>query len=723
MPKRQKRKVPISIALLGVVLAALIGSLAGTYSPFILGTSSALINGIVLVIAGLFSLLLAYGLWKGTKWSWCLGIVVSTVLALTIFVFNVIGFAIGTIIGCYMVTKNTRSYFKMMEAQSSIEYLITYGWAFIIIAIVIGVLYFYVSSSNNVVNNTCNFVNGAYCNDIIIGTNTIDHTTTVGFLLINNQKYPIENPEISISLNNKNTTQFSCSPDFVLPGGSILCIVMVPINSNVGTFLSGDIYLNATDCGLAVSYLATHNCNTGVEQTYLGVFSGHAQPVPSTQSSISLTALNYTQISNGNPDQLTAIVMLFGNPLKGATVNFTSSNNLYLVSPNITTTNAAGSAFSYISGKSPGTVTVNAIYGGISNSIVINFAKCIADCSQSSTSTTTTTTSSTTTTISLLLDNINVGNGPINATYDSGNGYVYVINYASGTVSVISGTSVIATITVGSDPIYATYDSGNGYVYVTNSGSGTVSVISGTSVIATISGLFDARYATYDLSNGYVYVTYSDSGTASVISGTSVTNTIYAYNRRQTASVYDPASGYVYIVTPAANVVSVISDNSVIATTSVGNGPVSLSYDSGNGYVYVVNSGDGTASVISGTSVIATIPVSGSLQGASVYNPNNGYIYVAGPNDGIVSVISGTSVIGTATVGSDPVAAVDDTSGNGYIFVVNSGSGTVYIISGTSVIGIVTVESDPVAATYDSGNNYVYVMNYASNTVSVLDNS
>src|SRR2546428_13076106 len=47
---------------------------------------------------------------------------------------------------------------------------------------------------------------------------------------------------------------------------------------------------------------------------------------------------------------------------------------------------------------------------------------------------------------------IPVGDYPFGVAYDSGNGYVYVANYNSNNVSIISGTTVVATIPVGGGP-------------------------------------------------------------------------------------------------------------------------------------------------------------------------------------------------------------------------------------------------------------------------------
>ena len=79
-----------------------------------------------------------------------------------------------------------------------------------------------------------------------------------------------------------------------------------------------------------------------------------------------------------------------------------------------------------------------------------------------------------------------VGSNPTVVAYDPSNGYIYVTDSGSDTVSVINGATVIANITVGSDPYVVAYDPSNGYIYVTDSGSDTVSVINGATVIATI---------------------------------------------------------------------------------------------------------------------------------------------------------------------------------------------------------------------------------------------
>jgi len=184
------------------------------------------------------------------------------------------------------------------------------------------------------------------------------------------------------------------------------------------------------------------------------------------------------------------------------------------------------------------------------------------------------------------------------------------------------------------------YDPSNGYIYVTNYGSGTVSIISAPAqatktytVTFTESGL----PAGTGQKNPGGYVKY----TLDLINNTLINgNFVNTGNALEPWSIaYDPSNGYIYVADAGSGTVSVINGktNTVIATIRVGSEPWGVAYngvayDPSNGYIYVTNwySGwySGTVSVINGTTVIATIPVGQGPWGVA-YDPSNGYIYVA----------------------------------------------------------------------------------------------
>ena len=331
---------------------------------------------------------------------------------------------------------------------------------------------------------------------------------------------------------------------------------------------------------------------------------------------------------------------------------------------------------------------------------------------------------------------ISVGNFPIGVAYDPENGYVYVANFNSNSVSVISETSVVATVGVGGGPEGVAYDSGNGEVYVANYNSNSVSVISGTSVVATVSSGTGPFRVTYDSANGDVYVSdyFGGSGnTVNVISG--VSNTLVATVSVGSGPIgisYDSADAEVYVANTGPGTVSVISGTSLVATISVGANPTGVGYDSGNGDVYVANSGSNTVSVISGTNVVATVGVGGAPEGVA-YDSGNGDVYVANYGSNSVSVIStilgvgdlggnlaqlSPSVTGRVSVPNSPLGIAYD-SGNGDVYVA-TGTSQVSVISGTAVTANLSVGNGPREVAYDAADGYVYVANYYSANVSIL---
>src|SRR5664280_2258060 len=69
---------------------------------------------------------------------------------------------------------------------------------------------------------------------------------------------------------------------------------------------------------------------------------------------------------------------------------------------------------------------------------------------------------------------IPVQTNPEGVAYDSGLNEIFVANYGSNTVSVISDRSntIVATVSVGIEPAGIAYDSDKGEIFVTNDGSG-----------------------------------------------------------------------------------------------------------------------------------------------------------------------------------------------------------------------------------------------------------
>ena len=252
-----------------------------------------------------------------------------------------------------------------------------------------------------------------------------------------------------------------------------------------------------------------------------------------------------------------------------------------------------------------------------------------------------------------------VGTSPVGVAITPNDLYVYVANWGSATVSVIStsNNSAFKAISVGTNPDGVAITPNGLYAYVANAGSNSVSVIStsSNSVVSTITvGTYP--YGIAITPNGqYVYVVDSSSGTVSVISTSSntVVSTI-TVGTGPRGAVITPNGLYAYVANAGSNSVSVIStsSNTVVSTIPVGAGPIGVAITPNGLYAYVTNNGGTTVSVISTSSntVVSTIPVGTNPNGVAI-TPNSQYVYVvnAGSNTVSVSSTSSNSVVTTIT--------------------------------------------------------------------------
>jgi YVTN family beta-propeller protein len=313
---------------------------------------------------------------------------------------------------------------------------------------------------------------------------------------------------------------------------------------------------------------------------------------------------------------------------------------------------------------------------------------------------------------------VGVGLEPQTATYDAGNGYVYVTNYGSDSVTVLNGTQVVRTIDVGNTPWTATYDSGNGNIYLPNDGGRSLTVINGVQSLGEVEVGTYPQTPAYDSGDGYLYVPNAGTNNVSVINGTQVVATV-AVGTSPGFATYDAGNGYVYVGNFESDTVSILNGTTVIGTVDVVDCPGSAAYDSLNGYVYVGGCDD-FLTVISGTTVVGSADI-GGYPGSLTCDTGNGYIYVTKDTSGedYVNVVNGLTTIASIDVESDSYGAVYD-GGNGYVYVSDTQTGAVSVFDGTKVVGSVAVGSEPLFAAYDAGNGDVYVPNQDSDSVSVL---
>jgi YVTN family beta-propeller protein len=171
---------------------------------------------------------------------------------------------------------------------------------------------------------------------------------------------------------------------------------------------------------------------------------------------------------------------------------------------------------------------------------------------------------------------VSVGSYPNAVAYNPSNGYIYVVNSGSSpaTVSVINGTQVIGTIPVGTSntnlgvngfwgieldgSTHIIGASPTGYVYVANWGSDSISILSDTQKITDVVVGTNPNAIGVDPATGYVYVANTGSDSVSVISGTSVITTAAVGDYPFDLAV-NPTTGCVYVANRDDDSVSILA--------------------------------------------------------------------------------------------------------------------------------------------------------------------
>ena len=253
--------------------------------------------------------------------------------------------------------------------QSATEYLLTYSWAFLIAAVVIATLYFFVFAPAGITPTTCTFSSGPHCQDLILGSST--SLSKMALLLTNTNPFPIISPKITVNITNTPPIQGTCVPNFVLPGGSIICNATISPAISQSALASGTFIISYIPCA-GGNVIA---CASNQRQSFPGSFNTHSSPLLSPITvNIILTARNTTQLALSSvKDKLTANVKLLGTPLSGATVNFTSNSLNAVISPAVSTTDGSGNAVTYIYDPVSENVLVSASFANSTSNTVIQF--------------------------------------------------------------------------------------------------------------------------------------------------------------------------------------------------------------------------------------------------------------------------------------------------------------------------------------------------------------
>jgi DNA-binding beta-propeller fold protein YncE len=280
------------------------------------------------------------------------------------------------------------------------------------------------------------------------------------------------------------------------------------------------------------------------------------------------------------------------------------------------------------------------------------------------------------------------------------NGYVYVPDGVMSTVHVVSETDVIATIPVsGYQPSRVAIHPHNGYVYVPAPGPrgsskrGTVTVISGTTVITHIQIGVVPQVVAINPVDGNVYVGQTRPSSdkpakmLAIIKGTELvtqTNLGLDIYGSITDIAVNPNTGEMYMIPNYGTLIYWDGAQDVRMIDMYRHGGYSLNnvaVDTKRNWAYVT-SWEGPPShvaVVKKDKVIADIEVPGYDLRDVVYDATHDYVYVANRLSGSMSIIRGTEVVTTVSMGGMGPTYITVDEKRGYIYVSNATSHSVAV--------------------------------------------
>lgn len=318
---------------------------------------------------------------------------------------------------------------------------------------------------------------------------------------------------------------------------------------------------------------------------------------------------------------------------------------------------------------------------------------------------------------------ISVPSHPSSAVYDVNSNSLYITTGSGLTLFNMSSNRVISNYSVYYGLAGITLDATNGITYATSPNLGRIySFDPGGDAINRIFYTFYNPYGmVIDPTNNYVYV--SEPNSNSVISMNATTDDIIATislgpppNSTSPISFlqYAPSNGYLYISNPINDEIYVVntSNNKVVSTIAVEYGPEYMVYDSFNENIYIQTKIGPIIILNSSTNAIVGTINAGT--GGLAYDPESHDIYAAGGmSSDVVDIISSSTntVIGNITSNflANPEFTFYDIN-NSLLYVVDNGDGDITTINTTtnSAVGIISVDSSITSIAYAERNGYLY---------------
>ncbi|MEM0149880.1 MAG: hypothetical protein QXW10_03230, partial [Candidatus Micrarchaeaceae archaeon] len=167
---------------------------------------------------------------------------------------------------------------KGFKAQSAIEFLSTYGFAILVIAIALMLLFMFFSLPKNILPSTCNFYSGFNCADAVYA-----NTSTGSELIIaatDMMPGVVNTSSFSVYLSYVNSTSGYCAPTFAIAGQQIYCVAFFSSKASLGKSYGGIFKVKANYCAAGPSTINNVSCASSSNYTYAGYLTVSASVLP-----------------------------------------------------------------------------------------------------------------------------------------------------------------------------------------------------------------------------------------------------------------------------------------------------------------------------------------------------------------------------------------------------------------------------------------------------------
>ncbi len=155
---------------------------------------------------------------------------------------------------------------RSFSIQSAVEFLTTYSWAFLLIALMLGVLFVFAFTPKSIISSTCNFYSGFYCYDAVFNNvYSAGHVATGSEL-----KIMLSDTQVGIINISSFNAVISGTPSFtgfctnmtLRQGNKTICTASFNSIETPGTINMGTLYIKGYYCAYAISGLNSEPCTS-----------------------------------------------------------------------------------------------------------------------------------------------------------------------------------------------------------------------------------------------------------------------------------------------------------------------------------------------------------------------------------------------------------------------------------------------------------------------------